>query len=257
MEKLTLRITGCLIGSALGLLVLLRLVPWATDIGGLMILVFAGALLGAWIAAGDKRISYAGFQIAFAYFLCVIQGPSPSFNMVTARDRVIGILVGNIVSYFVATRIWPVSVEPRIVSSLNRISANMKSIGDAQDVWSRRRLAAETSSMLEQITSDIHLARYEPEWIRPRRTELIAQQAAADAAQMLEPPLLGISELAPEWAGDVLRNAFTSTATSSESGSDAGSTHATGFPSLEALLCRRIALFQQALSNLTKVEQDA
>ena len=60
-----------------------------------MIIVFLVALASAWIAAGDERIAYAGFQIAFAFFLCVIQGAGPSFDMVTARDRVIGILLGN------------------------------------------------------------------------------------------------------------------------------------------------------------------
>ena len=64
-----------------------------------MIIVFLVALASAWIAAGDERIAYAGFQIAFAFFLCVIQGAGPSFDMVTARDRVIGILLGNVVIY--------------------------------------------------------------------------------------------------------------------------------------------------------------
>src|SRR5262249_4048089 len=78
VEKLTLRIIGCLAGAGLGLAVMLRIIPLITDITGLAAIVFAGAFLAAWIAAGDKHISYAGFQIAFAYFLCVIQGPSPS-----------------------------------------------------------------------------------------------------------------------------------------------------------------------------------
>ena len=87
VEKLTLRILGCLVGAGWGYWSCSR---WflMTSIEGLAVIVFAGAFLGAWIAAGDKHISYAGFQIAFAYFLCVIQGPSPSFNMVVARDRV-------------------------------------------------------------------------------------------------------------------------------------------------------------------------
>ncbi len=104
VEKLTLRIVGCLAGAGLGLCVMLRIIPHTTDIGDLAAIVFAGAFLAAWIAAGDKHISYAGFQLAFAYFLCVIQGPSPSFDMVVARDRVIGILLGNVVSYFAATQ---------------------------------------------------------------------------------------------------------------------------------------------------------
>ncbi len=181
VERLTLRIFGCLVGAGLGLLVMLKVVPWVTSIEGLAAIVFFGAFLGAWVAAGDKHISYAGFQIAFAYLLCVIQGPSPSFNMVVARDRVIGILLGNVVSYFVATRIWPVSVGPRIDDALHKTKHNLESMAEAIDRWSRWRVAAETHSMLNEITSDIHLAAYEPASIRPRSVRLAAQQDAAEA----------------------------------------------------------------------------
>ena len=179
---------------------MLRIIPHTTDIGDLAAIVFAGAFLAAWIAAGDKHISYAGFQLAFAYFLCVIQGPSPSFDMVVARDRVIGILLGNIVSYFAATRVWPVSVGPRIDSALQKAKQKLESVFEAADGWSRRRLVAETQSMMEGITSDIRLAAYEPEWIRPDRTRLAAQQHAAEAIQKLQTPMLGVAELAPEQA---------------------------------------------------------
>ena len=144
VEKLTLRILGCLAGAGLGLLVMLRVIPLVTSIGGMAVIVFMGAFLGAWIAVGDKHISYAGFQVAFAYFLCVIQGPSPSFDMVVARDRVIGILLGNVVSYFVATRIWPVSVGPRIGNSISQgqdpesRAASKRSMDGRGGVWPPR-----------------------------------------------------------------------------------------------------------------------
>jgi multidrug resistance protein MdtO len=114
VEKLSLRILGCVIGAAAGIAAIVFLVPELTSIGGLIIAVFLASLAAAWVAAGDARITYAGFQIAFAYFLCVIQGSGPSFDMVTARDRVIGILLGNVVVYVIFTNFWPVSVVNRI-----------------------------------------------------------------------------------------------------------------------------------------------
>ena len=213
VEKLTLRIAGCLAGAGLGLAVMIWVIPRTTDIGDLAAIVFAGAFLAAWIAAGDKHISYAGFQLAFAYFLCVIQGPSPSFDMVVARDRVVGILLGNIVSYFAATRIWPVSVGPRIDAALQKATQKLESVLEASDVWARRRLVAETQSMMEGVVSDIRLAAYEPEWIRPDRTRLAAQQNAAEAIHQLQPPMLGVAELAPEEARNSLQDSLESTAT--------------------------------------------
>src|SRR6516162_7058666 len=107
VEKLTLRILGCLAGAAAGIGAIVYVTPQVTSIGALMAIVFLGAFASGWIAAGSPRISYAGFQIAFAFFLCVIQGSGPSFDMTIARDRVIGILLGNVVVFVVFTNIWP------------------------------------------------------------------------------------------------------------------------------------------------------
>ena len=228
-------------------------IPRATDIADLAAIVFAGAFLAAWIAAGDKHISYAGFQLAFAYFLCVIQGPSPSFNMVIARDRVIGILLGNIVSYFAATRVWPVSVGPRIDSALRKAKQKLESVLEAADVWSRRRLVAETQSMMEGVASDIRLAAYEPEWIRPDRTWLAAQQHAAEAIQQLQPAMLGVAELAPEQARNSLQDSLESTATVSPPAFLNWPRESKPLAALQTVLRVRIAALQQAVSNLKQV----
>jgi multidrug resistance protein MdtO len=256
VEKLTLRILGCLAGAGLGFFVMLRVVPGATDIGDLAAIVFAGAFLAAWIAAGDKHISYAGFQIAFAYFLCVIQGPSPSFNMVVARDRVIGILLGNVVSYFAATRVWPVSVGPRIDSALQKARQKLESLSEVVDGWSRRRLVAETQSMVEEITSDIHLAAYEPEWIRPDRTRLATQQHAAEAIERLETPMLGVAELTPEQASDRLSESQDLRATVETPAASNQSRQSKSLAALETVLRRRLAALQQAVWNLKQAEPD-
>ena len=121
VEKLALRIVGCLIGAALGLAVMIFVIPSYTSIAALMVIVFLGALASAWIAAGSPRISYVGFQLAFAFFLCVVQGPAPAFDMVVARDRVIGILIGNLAMFAVATLLWPVSLKPRVEAGIARV----------------------------------------------------------------------------------------------------------------------------------------
>src|SRR5262249_4824585 len=97
IEKLSLRILGCIVGAAAGIVAIVYVMPSLTSIGALLAVVFLGGLASAWVAAGSPRISYAGFQLAFAFFLCVIQGPSPAFDLSIARDRIIGILLGNVV----------------------------------------------------------------------------------------------------------------------------------------------------------------
>ncbi|HXZ67744.1 MAG TPA: FUSC family protein, partial [Alphaproteobacteria bacterium] len=162
VEKLALRILGCLVGAAAGIAAIVYLIPSVTSIGGLMIVVFLGSFVSAWIAAGSPRISYAGFQIAFAFFLSVIQGSGPSFDMTIARDRVIGIVLGNFVVYILFTYIWPVSVgkriDPAMAALLRRLSALLR---EASRV-ARCLEGAEAQEMLASIERDLDLAQYEP-----------------------------------------------------------------------------------------------
>jgi multidrug resistance protein MdtO len=189
VEKLTLRILGCLVGAAAGYATMIFLIPYLTSITALMVVVFAGALAAGYVSAGSERISYAGFQMAFAFFLCVIQGSSPAFDLSTARDRVIGILLGNVVAYLVFTNIWPVSVgkriDPAIATLLRRLAALMTA-----DKSARPALASQAQSELAEIETDIGLAAYEPSTIRPNPQWLAARRKAADEIGALGSSLL-------------------------------------------------------------------
>jgi len=195
VEKLQLRILGCVAGTVAGLGVMIFIIPRATDIGHLIVVVFAGAFIGAWIAAGSPRISYAGFQFAFAYFLCVIQGSSPAFNMVVARDRVIGIFLGILVSYLISTRLWPASIAPQIDAALKTAQKQLQEINQLPDPWQRRRAAAETQGLLHKIETDIQLAGYEPPSIRPTTAWRRTRSNAVRAAQRMDIALFARSEL--------------------------------------------------------------
>ncbi|MBV9748723.1 MAG: FUSC family protein, partial [Acetobacteraceae bacterium] len=110
LHKATLRLVGCLVGAALGIGTILVLMPLMTDLGELLLVVAAVTCLASWIGFGSERISYAGWQLGLAFYLSTFQGFGPTLDMETARDRVVGILFGNIVILVIFTAIWPVSV---------------------------------------------------------------------------------------------------------------------------------------------------
>jgi len=110
LHKATLRIVGALIGAGLGLGAILLLMPLMTNLGDLFLLLAPVTLLAAWIGCGSERSAYAGVQIGLAFNLVVLHGTGPTIDMNTARDRVIGILLGNVVIFVIFTTIWPVSV---------------------------------------------------------------------------------------------------------------------------------------------------
>ena len=78
VQKLRLRLAGCVIGALAGTAASVFIVPHMDSIASLLALVSIAAALSAWIAVGPPAIAYAGFQIAFAFFLCVIQGAGPA-----------------------------------------------------------------------------------------------------------------------------------------------------------------------------------
>lgn len=190
VEKLTLRIVGCLIGAAAGIAAIVFLMPNVTSIGALIVIVFVVALASGWIAAGSPRVSYIGFQIAFAFFLCVVQGSSPAFDMTTARDRVIGILFGNLVVALVFTQIWSVSVAKRIDPSIASVLRQLATLAGIDQQSKRWAMAAEIRATLGAIEQDLDLSRYEPLSVRPARGWFDRRRRVMNAIALLQGPLL-------------------------------------------------------------------
>lgn len=118
-HKLTLRITGAIIGGLIAGLCIVFVLPSLTDIGQLCLLIAAVSVFCAWISTSSETIAYAGMQIAFAFFLGVLQGYSPANGLTVLRDRLAGIMIGNVWITIFFTTLWPASA-----------------LGQARDKWS-------------------------------------------------------------------------------------------------------------------------
>ena len=180
VHKLALRIAGCLLGAALGFLTVLFVMPYLVDIGGLMAVVFLVSLLGAWVFYGPERISYAGIQIAFAFYLVTLQGFGPSFDLDSARDRVLGILLGNAVMYVMFTQVWPVSIAGSVRQRLGKAAESLAGLGA---LWRERPAQAvqQSASVAQELSAakyGLALMQLEPERLRPdaQQTEALQNQ---------------------------------------------------------------------------------
>ncbi len=205
VEKLTLRILGCLLGAAAGIAAIVFLMPNFTSIGALMAVVFVATLASGWVAGGSPRIAYAGFQIAFAFFLCTIQGSAPAFDMTIARDRVIGILFGNLVVYLVFSNIWPVTVAQRVDSGIATLLRRLGAMATAVNRSRRCLLASEACAALGAIEQDIKLAQYEPSSVRPANDWLDLRRRTANAIAALMGPLWLRANQDPSLGGELSR----------------------------------------------------
>ncbi|KVG80903.1 fusaric acid resistance protein [Burkholderia ubonensis] len=221
VEKLTLRIAGCIVGALAGTAALVFVVPSLSSIGHLMALVFVGAGLAAWVAFGSPRIAYAGFQIAFAFFLCVIQGAGPGFDLTLARDRTIGILLGNVVVYLVFTRIWPVSIGKQVDAALAALVDQWRRLAQIAQPAERRAQAADAFARHGAIAQDLGLIHYEPSWVRPAPAWLAARRRTLAELGALEGPLFLLAERMPGDAAIGARLARVAELRDAESGTGA------------------------------------
>jgi multidrug resistance protein MdtO len=133
-------------------------------------------------------------QFAFAFFLCVIQGSGPGFDLVVARDRIIGILLGNLVSYLVMTRLWPVSVSQRIDEALDAAQGVLATLQQTQPSWWRWRQFAGAQGRLDSAAVDLQLALLEPPAIRPTDAWLAERRARLQQARPLGARLVAAAE---------------------------------------------------------------
>ncbi|CAE6737390.1 FUSC family protein [Paraburkholderia nemoris] len=197
VEKMTLRIAGCLVGALLGIAAIVFVTPVLTSVAGLMALVLVGAWLSAWIAFGSPRIAYAGFQIALVFFMCVLQGAAPGYDLTVARDRTIGILIGNVVVYLVFTRVWPVTVAARIDTGLAALRQQWERLAALPDAVTRRAQAASAMAQCGALEQDIALMHYEPSWVRPEAQWIAERRSALAKLDALEGPMFLLAERRP------------------------------------------------------------
>ena len=169
LHKGVLRIGGCVIGGALALFTIVFLMPHMVTIASLVVVVACASAIAGWVATGSELISYAGLQIAFAYFYSVFQGYAPDTDLDNVRNRVVGILFGLIVTGVVFAYIWPehtidrlqdaLRVALRQLTQLLEIPRPDTSIETAKA--EAHSLIAETSKSLDQAKRYVQLTRFE------------------------------------------------------------------------------------------------
>lgn len=177
LHKMLLRIIGCLIGVAITIVYWYVFIPHMTSIASLMLAVFLVCLLAAWVVLGSERISYAGLQIAFAFLLINLSANGPSVDMDMARDRIIGILVGNIMMYVFFTYLWPNSIMQFAQKHLDQAKDALHQQGQATTLTAATWYAASAAKALETARYELDLAHLEPKTIRATPEQIQTQRA--------------------------------------------------------------------------------
>ena len=134
VHKLTLRLSGALIGGLAAGFCIVYLFPHLTDIGQLALVIAAASAASAWVATSSELLSYAGLQMAFAFFLGALQSYGPATEVTVLRDRMVGILLGNLLISISFSVLWPASAFDLARSAMARA---LRTLGDLmRDVMS-------------------------------------------------------------------------------------------------------------------------
>jgi multidrug resistance protein MdtO len=152
IHKGFLRIVGCIIGGALGLICSIWVIPRFETLETFLFIVFCVHGLAAWVAAGNDRISYMGLQIALAFDLGFLQGYGPPENIDPLRDRFIGIVIGICIVTTVFALVWPESAE---LSARERLAACLRTIARLLRFGRGNNGSEDRSSQREQLELEI------------------------------------------------------------------------------------------------------
>jgi len=279
LYKGTLRVVGCVIGGALALFSIVFLMPHMETIASLVVLVACAAAIAGWVATGSERISYAGLQIAFAFFYSVFQGYAPDTDLDNVRNRVIGILFGLIVTGLVFRYIWPERTIDRLRDALRQALRQLAGLLEIPRPESSieaakadaHRLIGETSKSFDQARRYADLTVFEFEESPDReRTSLGSLETTLSRAEEVfgVATLLGSERARDEWqqlpraaqaAESELRNAVAKRverAAASDTLEDAGANLSIAFArwteTIQALQLKnsRVALVSQIVTEV-------
>src|SRR5215813_5018534 len=209
IQKATLRLSGALVGALMGFLSILVLIPNMVSITSLVLVVAAGTVIAGWVNLGSPRISYAGVQIAFAFFVCVLQGFAPNWHFDTIRDRLVGILLGNVVITLVFLYVWPVdalSALWRNLAAALRTTARLATVeSETEDAAAMARSTAALRAAADRsfgaVQQSLEEAGFEPDvpGERDLDTRAALQRVTIDA-QAVFLNQLAIARHRPEFA---------------------------------------------------------
>jgi len=209
IHKLMLRIVGTLIGAGLGVFAILVLMPRMDDVGQLALLVGAVSFFAAWVSNGSPRVSYMGWQIALAFFLCVLHGHGPGFDLVVARDRVLGILLGNVVMSAVFTVVWPVGVAEAARRTLGRATTALAALAADHGREPATHLIEAFERLLGEARRVLALRLFEPRAVAMDGAGLAALGRGLGRLEHLADPILLLrSAEGDAAAGDLLPDGF-------------------------------------------------
>jgi multidrug resistance protein MdtO len=201
-QKQLLRLLGFLLGGIIaGLGAQVFILPNIDSIGGFTALFAAMTAVAAWVATASSRLSYAGVQFAFAFYIVHLSDFSIDTSLAVPRDRVLGVLLGITMMWLVFERLFPrsaademVRVFVRNVRSMSDLVSFTPSPVDSTAILKIRRLREDIYRRFGEVNAQSDAVPFETGPLRSgdmaARDHIRRWQASLRSFYLLEAPLL-------------------------------------------------------------------
>jgi multidrug resistance protein MdtO len=127
-QKQILRVAGFLLGGVVaGMGAQIFVLPYIDSITGFTVLFASMTGVAAWLATSSTRLSYAGLQFAFAFYIVHLSEFTIQTSLTVARDRVLGVFLGITMMWLVFERLFPRSAADEMVRIF---IVNLRLLGD-------------------------------------------------------------------------------------------------------------------------------
>jgi multidrug resistance protein MdtO len=131
-QKQLLRIGGASIGAfVFGLGSQMFVLPYIDSIVGLTILFAVVTGISAYVYTSSPRLSYAGLQMAFAFYLINVTDFTVSLDLTIGRDRAVGVLLGIGAMWLIFERLYP---RPAAIAMVRMLARSARLVASLKPV---------------------------------------------------------------------------------------------------------------------------
>jgi multidrug resistance protein MdtO len=193
-QRAVVQILFVLVGAGWALLVVTMGMPNMTGLASLLVFTLPLFFGVAWVCTGPGVSNTAGVQMAMGGVLVLLPGLGPTINLIPARDRLLGILLGNVVFALINLSVWPVYAggASRVASILRELAGLLR----PSDVADPRRSSAQAFGIYRSLARGMALldeARFEPLSRVPHAAESL--QTLLDASVRIQDLFLEVLSL--------------------------------------------------------------
>jgi multidrug resistance protein MdtO len=201
-QKQILRVAGFVLGGIVfGIGAQIFVLPYIDSISGFTVLFATATAIAAWIGTSSSRLSYAGVQFAFAFYLIHLSEFSIQTSLTVGRDRALGVLLGITMMWLVFERLFPRTAADEMVrifiANLRQLAELVGSVPCADEpasILKIRRVREEVYRRFGEVNAQSDAVPFETGAARAgdmaARDRIRRWQASLRSFYLLEAPLL-------------------------------------------------------------------